>query len=53
MPIVIPRDGPVIIDPNIITQEQRDKLWEQIVKNWAARHPEAFKNNKEEITNEQ
>lgn len=48
MPIVIPREGPICIGPNAITQEQRDKMWAQIVKNWAGKHPEAFINNKEE-----
>lgn len=47
MPIVIPREGPVIIDPKAVPQEYRDRLWEQVVKNWAERHPEAFQKREE------
>lgn len=43
MPIIIPREGPICIDPNAFTQEQRDNLWEQIVKNWVQKHPEELR----------
>lgn len=48
MPIVAPREGPLTIPPDAITQEQRDRLWAQLIKNWAGKHPEAFVNHKEE-----
>lgn len=40
MPIIIPREGSFYIDPNAITQEQRNKYWEQIVKNWVRNNPD-------------
>ena len=40
MPLVISRTGPVDI-PNIYCQD-RSKLWEQIVRNYAEAHPEIF-----------
>ena len=45
MPIIIPREG-VIPPPAAppLTQEQKDKIWEAIIKNWAQAHPEAIKN---------
>lgn len=40
MPLVIPRTGPVDI-PNITCQD-RSKLWDNIVRNYAEAHPEIF-----------
>ena len=47
MPIVISRSGAVIPAEPVLTQEQKDKLWESIIKNWAQRHPDALKNLQE------
>lgn len=44
MPIVIPREGPIPPAPAALTQEQKDKIWENIIKNWAQKNPEALKN---------
>ena len=43
MPIVIPREGPMPTVQSPLTQEQKDKLWEQIIMNWAEKHSEALK----------
>lgn len=47
MPIVISRSGAVIPEEPVLTQEQIDKLWESIIKNWAQKHPAELKNLKE------
>lgn len=47
MPIVIPREGSIPAGPSPLTQEQRDKLWEQYIRNWAQRHPDALRELKE------
>lgn len=47
MPIVIPREGAVVPAPDALTQEQKDKIWANIIKNWAQKHPEALKNLQE------
>ena len=47
MPIIIPREGSLPPAPDMLTQAQRDMLWESIVKNWAGKHPEAFNRNQE------
>lgn len=40
--IVISRDGSVVRMPQL-SQEQINALWEQIVRNYAQRHPEIFR----------
>lgn len=40
MPIVIPRTE-TIAAPEI-SQQDRNRLWEQIVRNYAEKHPEIF-----------
>lgn len=40
--IVIGRDGTLVQMPQL-TQEQRNALWEQVVRNYAQRHPEIFR----------
>ena len=47
MPIVIPREGAVPPAPDVLSQEQKDKIWANIIKNWAEKHPEALKNLRE------
>ena len=42
MPIVIDRYTGEIISKPEITQEQKDALWEIIIKNYVSRHPEIF-----------
>jgi len=42
MPIVISRSGTVLSAPEI-SQEQSNKMWETLVRNWAKKHPEALK----------
>lgn len=50
MPIVIPRDKEVPTEIPVLTQEQRSKVWEQIVASWAEKHPEVFKDLMENHT---
>ena len=40
--IVISRDGSLVRMPEL-SQEQINALWEQIVRNYAQRHPEIFR----------
>ena len=40
--IVISRDGSLVRMPQL-SQEQVNALWEQIVRNYAQRHPEIFR----------
>lgn len=40
--IVIRRDGSLVSMPQL-SQEQINALWEQIVRNYAQRHPEIFR----------
>ena len=40
--IVIRRDGSLVRMPQL-SQEQINALWEQIVRNYAQRHPEIFR----------
>ena len=40
--IVIGRDGTLVQMPQL-TQEQRNALWEQVVRAYAPRHPEIFR----------
>lgn len=40
--IVISRDGSLVRMPQL-SQEQINALWEQIVRNYAQRHPEIFR----------
>lgn len=40
--IVISRDGSLVSMPQL-SQEQINALWEQIVRNYAQRHPEIFR----------
>lgn len=40
--IVIGRDGTLVQMPQL-TQEQRNALWEQVVRAYAQRHPEIFR----------
>lgn len=46
MPIVIPRTGAVSVPE--ISQQDRNKLWEQIVRSYAEAHPEIFAAAKQE-----
>lgn len=46
MPIVIPRTGAVSVPE--ISQQDRNKIWEQIVRNYAEAHPEIFAAAKQE-----
>lgn len=41
-PIVIDRKTGKVISALTLTQEQRDKLWEQYVRSYVRRHPEIF-----------
>ena len=44
MPITISRRGPV--EPKVtgpLTQQQKDMLWEQIVRNWCDKNPERLR----------
>ena len=44
MPIIIPRNGP--IEPKItnpLTPEQKQKLWEIIVRSYCEKHPERLR----------
>ena len=43
-PIVISRETGKIISAPVITQEQRNKLWEHIVRGYAQKHPENYRN---------
>ena len=43
MPIVIPRDKDIPLCPPTLSQEQQDKLWEQIVRSYLQHHPETFR----------
>ena len=40
--IMISRDGSLVSMPQL-SQEQINALWEQIVRNYAQRHPEIFR----------
>jgi hypothetical protein len=41
MPIVIPRNGPVVpAQAPALTAEQRKALWEHIVQSYCQQHPE-------------
>lgn len=40
MPIIIPRTESMAAPE--ISQQDRNKLWEQIVRNYAEKHPELF-----------
>lgn len=46
MPIVITRTGAASVPE--ISQQDRNKLWEQIVRNYAEAHPEIFAAAKQE-----
>ena len=50
MPIVISRAAGEVQSAPEISQDQRDKLWGAIVKNYAKKHPEIFE--EEEVPNE-
>lgn len=41
-PIVIERATGAVKSAAAITQEQRDLLWAEIVRNYARKHPEVF-----------
>ena len=43
MPIVIPREGALPSVPDVLTREQKDKLWEAFVVNWIKNHPDEFR----------
>lgn len=43
MPIVIPREGNLFPEIPPLTQEQRDNLWECIVRNWVRNHPDELR----------
>lgn len=47
MAIVIPREGAIVPAPDALTQEQKDMIWANIIKNWAQKHPDALKNLQE------
>lgn len=46
MPIVIPRTGAASVPE--ISQQDRNKLWERIIQNYAEAHPEIFAAAKQE-----
>ena len=44
MPIVISRNGPV--EPKVtggLSQQEKDALWEQIVRNWCQKNPDRLR----------
>ena len=41
-PIVIDRKTGAIKSAPVLTQNQRDTLWAEIVRNYARKHPEIF-----------
>lgn len=44
MPIIIAREGPV--EPKVtnpLTPQQKQELWENIVKNWCEKHPDRLR----------
>lgn len=43
MPIVISRATGEVLSAPDIPQDQRDKLWSAVVKNYVKKHPEIFK----------
>lgn len=43
MPVVIPRDKNIPLCPPTLSQEQQDKLWEQLVRNYLKVHPETIR----------
>lgn len=47
MPIVISRATGKILSAPVLTQEQRDKLWEQVIINHVRRHPELLQEQPE------
>lgn len=49
-PIVINRKTGKIISAPTLTQEQRDKLWEQYVRSYVRRYPEIFEGAEQERT---
>lgn len=44
MPIIIPREGTIPpSSAHSLTQEQRDKMWEQIIRNWTTNNPDMLR----------
>jgi len=43
MPIVIDRHTGEIISKPELTQQQKDLVWEAIVRNWVKQNPEKFR----------
>ena len=41
-PIIVSRKTGEIISAPVLTQEQRDKLWEQYIRCYVRRNPELF-----------
>lgn len=52
MPIVISRKG-TILQATAPTQEQQDKAWEALVRNWARKHPDLLKQPQAEAMSSQ
>ena len=42
MPIIVSRKTGEVLSAPVLTQEQRDKLWEAIIRGHVRRHPEIF-----------
>lgn len=47
-PIVVSRKTREVISAPVITQEQRDKLWEQYIRCYVRRNPDLFQNPQKE-----
>lgn len=43
MPILIPRTGSIPPVDSILTQEQKDRAWEEIIRAWARKNPDRIK----------
>lgn len=43
MPITIPRTGNLPPADSLLTQEQKDRAWEAIIRAWAQKHPDRVK----------
>jgi len=52
MPITVSRRSGKVISTPEITQEQRDKLWEAVVKAYIQRHPEMLQTESQSVGKE-
>lgn len=53
MPVTITRTGELVTPLPVLTPEQKNKLWENVVRNWAKAHPEAFQNEEPSDTEQE